>query len=1056
MTLSRQHPEDHAAPAPHADTDARAAASSPSSPRFWRSLDELAAAPEFTQHLENEFPHGPNDPHTKFDRREILKVMAASAAFAGLTGCTKLPTQKILPYVRQPEEIVPGKALFYSTAMTLGGIAIGILAESQMARPTKIEGNPDHPASLGATDVFAQAAVLSLYDPDRSRTVIHDGRIASWNEFQRQALVALEEQRAKRGAGMRILTESISSPSLGAQIQVLLSQFPQARWHQYESISRDAAREGAQQAFGEYVNTVYRVDRAQVILALDADFICSGSGCLRYARDFARGRRDPDSAGGMNRLYVVESSPSNTGSMADHRLRLRAVEIEAFTRALAQQLGVSAAEGQPLTSPQTAGWMTPLALDLQQHAGASLVIAGDRQPPAVHALCHGINQRLGNFDKTVYFTTPLEVNPANQWQSIGALASDLRSGGVDLLVIIGGNPAYDAPADLAFSALLPSVKFSARLGLYEDETSALCHWHIPQTHFLEQWGDARAFDGTVSLIQPLIAPLYEGQSAHEVLALLNGEPAKSGHDIVRDFWKAQQSAGEKGTGGKSTAGQAPAPPAAKVSQAGQAGQSAVSAAGKPAAPPETTDRFESFWDKSLRDGILANTAFASKSVSLKSGFAAQPQPPTPPGLEINFRPDPAIFDGRFANNGWLQELPKPLTKLTWDSVAMFSPQTSERLGLNTGDTVELQYQGRKVLAPAWTMPGHADESVTVFLGYGRTRAGRVGTGVGFDAGRLRTMNSPGFGIGVAVRKTGARWPLAETQHHSSMEGRDLVRVATLAEFRADPAFAQKDQEQHPDSLYPPMLKNDGYQWGMAIDLNACTGCSSCVVACQAENNISVVGKSEVMNGREMHWIRIDRYFEGDPADPNVYFEPVPCMHCENAPCEVVCPVAATVHSPEGLNEMVYNRCVGTRYCSNNCPYKVRRFNFRLYSDWNTPSLFSLRNPNVTVRSRGVMEKCTYCVQRINAAKIEAEEQDRTVRDGEIVTACQQACPSEAIVFGNVADPASRVSKLKAATRNYALLAELNTRPRTTYQARLLNPNPNMPDTIVPARPAAKS
>src|ERR1700730_2993494 len=593
MTLPREHPEDHAAPAPDTSADARRAASSDSSLRFWRSLDELAATPEFKQHLENEFPHGPNDPHSKFDRREILKVMAASAAFAGLTGCTKLPTQKILPYVRQPEEIVPGKPLFYATAMTLGGIANGLLAESNMARPTKIEGNPDHPASLGATDVFAQAAVLSLYDPDRSRTVIHDGRIASWNEFERQALVALEEQRAKRGAGMRILTESISSPSLGAQMQALLSQFPQARWHQYESVSRDAAREGAQQAFGEYLNAVYRLDRAQVILALDADFLCSGPGCLRYARDFARGRREPDSAGGMNRLYVVESSPSNTGSMADHRLRLRAVEIEAFARALAQQLGLTIGAGQPLASPQAAAWMTPLPPDFQPHAGASLIIAGDRQPPVVHAICHAFNQRLENFDKTVYLTAPLEVSPVNQWQSIGALASDLHSGSVDLLVIIGGNPAYDAPADLAFSSLLPSVKFSARLGLYEDETSALCHWHIPQTHFLEQWGDARAFDGTVSLIQPLIAPLYEGLSAHEVLALLNGEPAKSGHDIVRDFWKTQQAPGEKGTVGKSTAAQAP-----PKSQSG---------AGQPAASPDTTDRFENFWDKSLRDGIVANT-----------------------------------------------------------------------------------------------------------------------------------------------------------------------------------------------------------------------------------------------------------------------------------------------------------------------------------------------------------------------------------------------------------------------------------------------------------------
>jgi MoCo/4Fe-4S cofactor protein with predicted Tat translocation signal len=1004
--------------APDVDLAAlRATAQAGNGRQFWRSLDELAGTPAFAKSLQNEFPYPPGATPSTFDRREILKVMAASAALAGLTGCTKMPTQQIVPYVRQPEDVIVGDALFFATSMALGGVASGILVESHMGRPTKIEGNPDHPASLGATDAFTQAAILSLYDPDRSQTVVHDGRIGSWTEFQRQLPIALEDQKLKRGAGLRILTETITSPSLAAEIQTLLSLFPNARWHQYESAGRDAARQGAMLAFGEYVNTVYRVDRARVILALDADFLCFGPGCVRYAREFARSRRPDDASGTMNRLYAVEATPTNTGAMADHRLRLRASEIESFARALARQLGVDAAAGEPISSRVPATWISTLARDLQQNTGACLVVPGDQQPPLVHALAHAMNQRLGNFDKTVYFTSPIEANPLNEWQSISELAADLRAGRVEVLIIMGGNPAYDAPVDLDVKDLLPRVPFSARLGLYEDETSALCHWHIPQTHFLEEWGDAKAFDGTVSVVQPLIAPLYDGKSAYELVALLNGQPGKVDHDIVRDYWKS--ASGSPGAA-------APGAVRGDVSQAG-------------------VGSFDAFWKKTLHDGLMADTASPPKPASLKTGFASESQAPAA-GLEIIFRPDPTIWDGRFANNGWLQELPKPLTKLTWDSVAMFSPATAQRLGLRNEDTVELKYDGRTILAPVWVMPGHADESVTAFLGYGRRRSGRVGTGVGFDAGWIRPLHTQWFGTGLTLRKTGARWPLAETQTHSSMEGRDLIRTATLEEYRSHPNFAQKDVVTNPPSLYPT-VKQEGYQWGMAVNLNACTGCGACVVACQAENNIAVVGKTEVLRGREMHWLRIDRYYEGDRDDPNTYYEPVLCMHCENAPCELVCPVGATVHSSEGLNEMVYNRCVGTRYCSNNCPYKVRRFNFLLFSDWNTPSLFGLRNPNVTVRSRGVMEKCTYCVQRINAAKIEAEKQDRAVRDGEIVTACQQACPSEAFVFGNIADANSRVSIVKAKTLNYSLLEELNTRPRTTYQARIRNPNPEMPTEV---------
>jgi len=969
-------------------------------PRFWRGLEELEDTPEFRRHLENEFPHGANDLETKLDRRELLKVMAASAAFAGLTGCTKLPTQKIVPYVRQPEEIIPGKPLFYATAMTLGGVASGVLVESHMGRPTKIEGNPDHPASLGAANAFAQASILGLYDPDRSQAAIRDGRIASWPEFLSELSSALTAEKGNSGSGIRLLTQTITSPTLGEQIREFLKTYPSAKWIQYESVMRDNVREGAKIAFGEYVNTVYRVDQADVILALDSDFLTAGPGCVRYARDFARKRRVEGPESKMNRLYAVESTPTNTGAMADHRLRMRASDIEGFARALARELGLAtvAAPAVALNIPNS--WIPALARDLRQHAGSTLVTVGDRQPAVVHAFAHAINQTLGNVGKTVYFTEPIEVSPIKQWDAIAELASDIRAGSLTTLLILGCNPAYDAPADLGFKEILPKVPFTARLGLYEDETSALCHWHIPQAHELESWGDARAYDGTVSVIQPLIAPLYNGKSELDFLAVINGQSSKSSHDLVHDHWQGQR-------------------------------------------PDEA--RFDVSWEKSLRDGVVAGTAFPPKQLAVKPEVGAQPPAGTPQGLEIVFRPDPAIWDGRFANSGWLQELPKPMTKLTWDAVAMLSPDTAARRGIKSEDAVELEYQGRTIVAPAWVMPGHADDSVTVFLGYGRTRAGRVGTGAGFDAGWIRPSGTPWFGLGLEIRKTGQKWALATTQTQSSMEGREPIRITTLGEYQKKPKFAQADAEENPLSLYPE-VKYEGNAWGMAIDLNACTGCGACVVACQSENNIAVVGKRETMIGRAMHWIRIDRYYQGSVEAPDTYHQPVLCMHCEDAPCEVVCPVAATVHSPEGLNEMVYNRCVGTRYCSNNCPYKVRRFNFYLYSDWDTPSLFGMRNPNVTVRSRGVMEKCSYCVQRINAVKIEAEKQERPIRDGEIVTACQQTCPSEAIVFGNINDPNSRVAKLKAKDRNYKLLEELNTRPRTTYLAKLRNPNPEIEKT----------
>ncbi len=986
--------------------------------RFWQSLQELAETREYREFLENEFPYDPEKdaPEAGMSRRDMLKLAAASAALAGLSACTKLPTEKIVPYVKPPEEIIPGKPLFYATSMPLAGVATGLLVESHMGRPTKIEGNPDHPGSLGGTDVFAQASVLTLYDPDRSQTVILEGRISSWGAF----LTAMGNQRsqlAPKGTGIRILTETVISPTLAAQIQSLLKQFPQAMWHQYEPCGRDNEREGARMAFGKPVNTVYRFGQADVIVSLDADFLTSGPGHVRYAREFSSRRAMDSPASKLNRLYVVESMPTSTGAVADHRQPIRASEVKNFARQLAAATVMSLGAGGAANGKIPPEWTAAVARDLKRHLGTSLIVAGAEQPPIVHMLAHVMNATLGNVGKTLYYTESLEANPVNEIESLHDLVRDLDARRVELLVILGGNPVYDAPADFDFGPKLLKAKLRVHSGLYYDETGELCHWHVPAAHYLESWSDARAYDGTVGIVQPLIAPLYDGHSPHEIIATLTGDAGKSGHDIVHDYWKRQR--------------------------------------------PEKGKTFEAFWERSLHDGVMAKTALPAISVSLRSDFVKQVSAPSggdTSALEIVFRPDPAIFDGRFANNGWLQEVPKPNTRLTWDNAAMVSVATAQKHGLATGDYVSLRLAGRETKAGIWIVPGHADDSITLHLGYGRRRAGKVGTGCGFNANFIRTSAAPWIAMALPPQKTGDKYYFAITQHQYTInhEGhpadlesehafrRDLVRVATLEEFRKDPNFARREEEQATKglSIFPP-YKHEGYAWGMAIDLNRCIGCNACVVACQSENNIPVVGKDQVMRGRAMHWIRIDTYFRGELENPETYYEPVLCMHCENAPCELVCPVAATVHSPEGLNEMVYNRCVGTRYCSNNCPYKVRRFNFLLFSDWKTPSLYGLRNPNVTVRSRGVMEKCTYCVQRINAAKIRSEEEDRSVRDGEIVTACQGACPAEAIVFGNINDPNSRVAKLKAQSRNYWLLDDLNTRPRTTYLARVKNPNPEI-------------
>ncbi len=990
--------------------------------KLWQSLEELSDTPEYRKFLENEFPSMPAkkvDASDGVNRRDVLKLMAASAAMAGLGACTKLPTEKIVPYVHPPEEIIPGRPLFYATSIPQSGVAAGVLVESHMGRPTKMEGNPEHPGSLGGTDVFTQASILNMYDPDRSQVILHEGRLSTWEDFG-AAMGDIRTQMSTKGAGIRLLTKTITSPTLGAQIHDFLTKFPDAKWHQYEPCTADNAREGARLAFGKIVNTVYHFDQADVVVSLDADFLVNGPGHARYTREFAS-RRDlaagPDSK--LNRLYVVESMATSTGVVSDHRLPLRSSDIEVFARQLAAAAGVTVPQSANTSVKIPADWAAVVARDLTAHRGSSLVVVGENQPPFVHALAHAMNAALGNVGKTVVYTESVEVSPVNQLASLEDLVNDLNAGTVELLVILGGNPVYDAPADLNFAAALQKATTRVHSGLYNDETAELCHWHVPAAHFLESWSDARAYDGTASILQPLIQPLYDAHTPHEIIGLFTGDAGKSDHDLVHDYWQGQR--------------------------------------------PEKGKDFEVFWETSLHDGLLAGTAFPTISVGVRPDWAGQASAESASGadagaMEIVFRPDPTIGDGEYSNNSWMQECPKPVTRITWDNAAMISTATAEQTGLVTGDYVKLHLNDRYMEAGVFVVPGHADNSVTMHLGYGRRRAGSVGTGPGFDGYLLRYAATPWIARGLKIEKTDKKYSFAsmQQQHTIDVEGhaeeeesqnafaRDLVRIATMDEFRKNPAFAKLPEEvEEKDLTIYPGFKYDGYAWGMSIDLNRCIGCNACVVACQSENNIAVVGKEQVMRGRIMQWIRIDTYFRGDLDNPEAYYEPMPCMQCENAPCEYVCPVGATTHSPEGLNDMTYNRCVGTRYCSNNCPYKVRRFNFLLFSDYTTPSLYGVRNPNVTVRSRGVMEKCTYCVQRINAAKIKSEEENRTVREGEIVTACQAACPAEAIIFGDINDKSSRVSKLKAQPRDYGLLEELNTRPRTTYLARVKNPNPEM-------------
>ncbi len=1015
-----------------------------SAPEFWRTLAEKDGA-NLDELVGDEFASRLPEPLDAVERRAFLKLMGASLALAGMAGCTRQPAEQILPYVRQPEGIVPGRPLYFATAMTLGGRATGLLVESHEGRPTKVEGNPAHPASLGATDVFAQAALLDLYDPDRMQTLTNVGEILPWSAFIGAMRTVATTQQAIKGAGLRILTETIASPTLAAQLEDILARFPAAVWHQWDTASEMNAAAGLRMAAGSAASVHYNIERAAVIVALDADLFGCGAGHLRYSREFAR-RRRPEGPG--CRMYAAESMPTTTGAKADHRLVMRPSDIETLARALAADLGMAdVARGATLSSESQA-WMAAVRADLRANRGASLVVAGESQPPVVHALAHAMNAALGNGGQTVLYTDPVEAHPVDQLQSIRDLAGAMAAGQVDTLVIIGGNPVYTAPADLQFAEQMNKVRLRVHLSLHANETSAISHWQIPEAHFLEAWSDARALDGTVAIVQPLIAPLYGGRSAHEVLATLSDRPERTGYQIVREYWQLQRGA------------KAPRPPQsnARHRRIRQRRASALPLAQSlrwhRALALSRMPEFESFWRRTVHDGVMANSALPTRAIALGTvaAFGTAPTSPTS-GFEIAFRPDPTMLDGRFNNNGWLQELPKPITHLTWDNAVLVSPATMAGIGGTAtpdftggergqihGSMVEIRYKGRTVRGAMFPVAGHPDDVATLHLGYGRARTGRVGTQRGFNAGALRTADAPTFGTGAEITLTGDTFPLACVQFHHLVEGRDLIRVVPRTEL----ATLEKDQHEMP-SMWPVLTdeqaKAGGYKWGMSIDINACNGCNACVVSCQAENNIPVIGKDQVMRGREMHWLRIDTYHQGEVENPKTYFQPLPCMQCETAPCEPVCPVGATVHSSEGLNDMVYNRCVGTRYCSNNCPYKVRRFNFLQYQDWETPSLKLGRNPDVTVRSRGVMEKCTYCVQRISAARIASEKEGRRIRDGEIKTACQAVCPTEAIVFGDLNDPTSRVSRLKAEAREYALLHELNTRPRTTYLAAISEANP---------------
>jgi Fe-S-cluster-containing dehydrogenase component len=921
------------------------------------------------------------------DRRAALQWLASGAALA-LASCGR-PPEEIVPYVEMPERLIPGIPLQFATALSLAGFARGVIVTSVEGRPIKVEGNPHHPASLGATDIFAQASVLTLYDPDRAKAVRRGDQILPWSAFESALRPRLEQERARQGAGLRILTNRVSSPTLLRQLDTVLTAFPQAKWYRYEPIDDDFARQGAVAAFGQELTANPRFADARVVLALDADPIGAGPEQVRFGRDMVAARRSK-SADEFLRLYAVESSWTLTGAAADHRLALAPSAIRNIALRIANEVGASLAAGD--LPPEAAKLANAVAADFKARPGQAMVIVGRRQPAVVHALCHWINARLS---APIDFITPIDRTTMGHVETLRALSDEIDAKAVETLLVIDANPAYDAPRDLGLADAIASVPFSAHLGIYDDETASRCTFRLPRAHELESWSDLRAFDGTASIVQPLIRPLYDTRSTHEVLAMIAGARG-SAHDLVRETWQHR----------------------------------------------EGSSNFDDWWRQSLHDGVIANSRTMPEPPPAAKLPEIAPAAASANSFSLVLAPDPAVWDGGFANNAWLQECPKPLTKQVWGNALHVSSNDAREFGLVDGDVVRLWAGERFLEGPVLVRAGQADSVIEATLGLGRTNAGAIGNGVGFDAYTLRSSQAPWVLDNVKMVVVGRVQNLLLTQHHFALEGeaKDLQQRIPVTALAAGRRLFASDERM--PTLFPP-FDYESYRWGMVIDTTACIGCNACVVACQAENNVPIVGPGEIAMGRDMHWLRVDVYtIEGQPG-----FSPVPCMHCEQAPCEPVCPVAASIHDSEGLNVQVYNRCVGTRFCESNCPYKVRRFNFFGYADggeyasFGADSIKAVFNPDVTVRARGVMEKCTYCVQRISRARRAAEKEDRRIADGEVVTACQGACPTRAISFGDLNDGASRVNAARAEPHLYDLLGHLGTRPRTAYLARITNPNP---------------
>ncbi|MEO0478157.1 MAG: TAT-variant-translocated molybdopterin oxidoreductase [Planctomycetota bacterium] len=1056
---------------------------------YWRSFDQLAQSPEFLENLYREFPEGASEHSGITDpisRRKFLGVVAASVALAGMASCRK-PGRKIVPYTARPEGLTPGVAQHYATVHDRLGYGIGVLARSNDGRPTKLEGNPSHPGSLGGLDSFGQAEVLQLYDPARSRFVLKDGEAEEGHgheddhgdhghddhghgdehhhytndeAFEAWASGLAEAAAEDGGASIGVVVPPSASPSVERMLQSVRDELPNVRIARWSALNRDDELAGARAAFGRAVDTQFDFAEADVVASFGADFLGSESRSMAWARGWARGRKVRQKGDSISRLYVAETGYSVTGSNADHRARFAAGEMRVALARLARAVGVTGAAveglaGGPLPEGRQS-FVDAVAADLQSASGKACVVVGRSQPAALHALGHAINAQLGavranaSDKKPVWYTATPAGQDANSTEELSQLVTAMKSGSVKKLACLGVNPVYDAPADLGFKEAYDNVGLTLHFGLHVDETAKVSSWHLPLTHELEEWGDSRAFDGTAAIRQPLIAPLYDAcTSMLTALAKLVDGDETEDHKVVRETWKDSL----------------------------------------------TGDGASSAWTVALHNGVIADTASAPLSVSVNSGnlqttvsaMSALPTPSTQ-SLELHFAADPTVLDGRYANNAWMQEAPNPIDKLCYDNALLMSRTTAEALGVYNQDLVEIDHGGRKLTVAVWIQPGHADNAVTLTLGHGRSmdKACEVAAETGFNAYPLRTVATMSVASGVSLNKTGGTYSLVTTQEHGVMEGRPIAREGTLAQFEENPSFAPdmsplakaaaltgKTEHEELHSLWKERDYTHGHQWGMVIDMNSCTGCGSCVVACIAENNIPMVGKDQIAVGREMHWNRVDRYFsspeeysdervqatqDGVPTanfddDVQVIHQMIPCMQCENAPCEAVCPVAATMHSPDGLNDMVYNRCIGTRYCNNNCPYKVRRFNwFDFHGD--VPAQKQLAfNPEVTVRHRGVMEKCTYCVQRINQAKFSAKlSGTKHVEDGVIKTACEQSCSADAITFGDINDPTTRVAQLrgkydhdghvevKGSPLNYAILSEYNNKPRTTYLAKVRNPN----------------